>query len=52
MPVTVIRGWRNLCFLALFGQIMLRQSVPWCSRCRSGGKQLPTECIFYFGGPE
>ncbi len=21
-------------------------------RCRSDGKQLPTECIFYFGGPE
>jgi hypothetical protein len=29
-----------------------RQSAPRCSRCRSGSKELPTECIFYFGGPE
>jgi hypothetical protein len=22
------------------------------ARCRSGSKELPTACIFYFGGPE
>jgi len=29
-----------------------RHSAPRCSHYRSDSKQLSTECIFYFGGPE
>jgi hypothetical protein len=52
-PTAILQCFLSKCFLSKTRPEQSPAKMrPRCSRCRSGGKQLPTECIFYFGGPE